>query len=532
MTSLFLLCCLISQEANPSESSVPEVRKSDSPESLNRPPGFPGLDALLHRIAALEEELRALKEGAKEPSPKRSESGTSTDPATPSGNIENPTRPVPQAKPGAQDEEEKRKKLEEEFRKALGETKPTPRPPPPSLPQGPGVPLGGGATLKLLDIAFDLLAAAGTSTASEEAMRELEAGGHDPKNRGFTLQNAELTFSGVVDPYFRGDANIVLQIDQTGATTIELEEAYLTTLELPWNLQIKAGQFFNAFGRLNATHPHTWDFVDQPVINSRVLGTDGYRAPGAQLSWLTPLPFFAEVTGSVQNGQGDTAPYFRGVPGDVVAGRTLIDRPVRSLADMVYLIRIKTSFDPTEEITIVPGISALFGPNATDLNNQTQVYGADFYLKWKPLANDQGWPFVAWQTEAMLRRYQAASVTTAGGAVLDPERTLGDYGAYSQMVWGFSRPWVMGIRYDYAFGERDSFSDGSYDSKRDSLRDKRQRASVSLTYYPSEFSKVRIQYNYDRSTFLDLPPFSGPADASSVFMQFEILFGAHAAHKF
>src|SRR5262249_2317146 len=131
---------------------------------------------------------------------------------------------------------------------------------------------------------------------------------------------------------------------------------YLTTLELPYNLQLKAGQFFNAFGRLNPTHPHTWDFVDQPVINSRVLGPDGLRAPGAQLSWLTPLPFFAELTGSIQNSQGETAASFRGDPGDVVAGRTLEERPVRTLGDLLYLVRLKTSFDLTDEVTIVPGL--------------------------------------------------------------------------------------------------------------------------------------------------------------------------------
>src|SRR5262249_2412533 len=150
------------------------------------------------------------------------------------------------------------KKLEEEFRAALGEEKPSPKT---TAPGGGGIPLGSGATLKLLDIALDFLGAAGTSTATEDEIRQLEAGGHDPKNRGFTVQNAELTFSGVVDPYLRGDANIVLQIDEGGDTTIELEEIYLTTLELPYNLQLKAGQFFNAFGRLNPTHPHTWDFV-------------------------------------------------------------------------------------------------------------------------------------------------------------------------------------------------------------------------------------------------------------------------------
>jgi hypothetical protein len=424
-----------------------------------------------------------------------------------------------------QDEEKKKRQMEEDFKKALGEQKPAP-------PPSPGISLGAAGTLKLLDIAFDILATGGTSTATEDELRLLEAGGHDPKNRGFTIQNVELTFAGVVDPYLRGDANIVLQIDTAGDTTIELEEAYLTTLEFPCNLQLKAGQYFSQFGRLNATHPHTWDFVDQPVINSRLLGEDGFRGPGAQLSWLTPLPFFAELTGSVQNSQGGTAKSFRDVVGDVVAGRTLVNRPVRTLGDLAYVLRLKTSFDPTEEITIVPGISALFGPNATDMNGRTQIYGADFYLKWKPLANDQGWPFVAWQTEAMTRRYEAAAVFDAGGIQIDRDRTLGDWGAYSQVVWGFSRPWVMGFRLDYARGQDDTFSDGSYTSATDSLRDRRERASIDLTYYPSEFSKVRLQYNYDRSEFLSRAPLLDPKDAHSIYLQFEILFGAHAAHKF
>jgi len=427
--------------------------------------------------------------------------------------------------PVPQDDAEKKKKMEEDFKKALGEQKPAP-------PPSQGISLGAAGTLKLLDIAFDILAVGGTSTATEDEMRLLEAGGHDPKNRGFTIQNVELTFAGVVDPYLRGDANIVLQIDQDGETTIELEEAYLTTLEFPYNLQLKAGQYFSQFGRLNAQHPHSWDFVDQPVINSRLLGGDGFRGPGAQLSWLTPLPFFAELTGSVQNSQGETASSFRGVVGDSVAGRPLINRPVQSLADLAYVLRLKTSFDPTEEITIVPGISALFGPNATDQSSMTQIYGADFYLKWKPLANDQGWPFVAWQTEVMIRRYEAAAVFDGGGAQIDRARTLGDWGAYSQVVWGFARPWVMGFRLDYARGQDDTFSDGSYSSDTDSLRDRRERASVNLTYYPSEFSKVRLQYNYDRAEFLSRAPFSDPKDAHSIYLQFEILFGAHAAHKF
>lgn len=525
MTNFIAAFCLLLQASGGGDPGT--VKPADSDRNSHRADSFrqEDLDALLRKVDLLESELKELKKTASGPEEK-------TRPQEPKSSGQNPPPKAQDqgAKPDPQDpDEQRRKQLEEEFRKALGEEKPPPKLDAPVLP---GVPIGGGASLKLIDIAFDLLTAAGTSTANEDELRLLQSGGHDPKNRGFTLQNAELTFSGVVDPYLRGDANIVLQIDDTGATTIELEEAYMTTLEFPFNLQLKAGQFFNAFGRINATHPHTWDFVDQPVIVGRVLGTDGYRAPGAQLSWLTPLPFFAELTGSVQNSQGDTAPYFRGVPGNVVAGRVLVTRNVQSLADMVYLLRLKTSFDPTDEITIVPGLSSLFGPNATGQSEQTEVYGADFYLKWKPLANDQGWPFVAWQTEVMRRLYDGAAAFNAAGAQIDRARTLADWGMYSQLVWGFARPWVAGIRGDYARGQEDSFSDGSYNSLSDSFRDQRGRASAELTYYPSEFSKFRIQYNYDRSTFLTRAPFNDPRDASSVYLQFEILFGAHGAHKF
>src|SRR5688500_1730654 len=73
--------------------------------------------------------------------------------------------------------------------------------------------------------------AAGTSTA-----RDIEGGtqlgGHDPNQRGFTLQSFEAHFNGAVDPYFRGNANITLGIDSGGETFVELEEAFAETISL------------------------------------------------------------------------------------------------------------------------------------------------------------------------------------------------------------------------------------------------------------------------------------------------------------
>src|SRR5262249_20506624 len=134
--------------------------------------------------------------------------------------------------------------------------------PPAAAPEkwSPTSPIRFGSAQNYINLSFDALVAAGTSTADD--IEKLQLGGHDPEQRGFTVQNLETVFEGKIDPYFRGQANVVLQIDPHGETTIEAEEAYLETMSLPWNLQVKAGQFFTEFGRLNPTHPHTWDFVD------------------------------------------------------------------------------------------------------------------------------------------------------------------------------------------------------------------------------------------------------------------------------
>jgi hypothetical protein len=53
----------------------------------------------------------------------------------------------------------------------------------------------------------------------------------------------------------------------------------------------------------------------------------------------------------------------------------------------------------------------------------------------------------------------------------------------------------------------------------------RSRISPVFTWFPSEFSKFRLQYNYDRGdAFRD--------DEQSIWLQLEFLLGAHAAHKF
>src|SRR5256712_6960799 len=149
--------------------------------------------------------------------------------------------------------------------------------------------IGGGRNY--MNISFDGLFALAYSSARD--LDHIEVACHDPQQRGFNARNIELAFDGAVDPYFEGFANIVFKLDNDNQTEVEVEEAFLQTTSLPFNLQLKGGQFFAGFGRINPTHPHTWDFADTPLVNGLFLGPDGLRGVGAQTSWTLPLPWYS-----------------------------------------------------------------------------------------------------------------------------------------------------------------------------------------------------------------------------------------------
>ena len=353
--------------------------------------------------------------------------------------------------------------------------------------------------------------------SSEPNVGSLQLGDHDPKVRGFTMPNTELTFDGAVDPYFRGFANIVFKIDPEGESAFELEEAYVLTSSLPRNLQIKAGQFFAEFGRQNPQHPHSWAFVDQPLVLNRMFGPDGLRGQGARLSWLAPTSWYTELMVGVLNSNGETMFSFRTEESSEIHGGVPAETGVNGGSDMTIVPRIAMSFDPTATQSFLLGASAGFGPNNSGTDSGTEVYGADFYWKWKSASAQQGFPFVSLQTEALCRRYEAAEREAIDDpGITLPAETLGDRGGYAQLLWGIKPRIVAGLRADYAKGD-----EASFDSE---LRAERTRISPNLTWYPTEFSKLRLQYNHDDRT--------GIGRDHSVWLQFEFLLGAHAAHKF
>ncbi len=371
------------------------------------------------------------------------------------------------------------------------------------------------------DISLDMMGTVGWSTAQND---EVRTGHHAPYERGFSLRSAELTLEGAVDPYFKAASTVAFALERDGETAIELDEAWAQTTSLPWNLQVKGGQFYAAFGRQNAQHSHEWAFVDQPLVLNRFFGPDGLRQPGVQLSWLCPTAFYTELMIGVFNnhntsfvGGPETAHEHNGEEHvySLLHGGESVERNLRGPGDFVYVPRLCVSFDLSDTQTLLSGVSGAFGPNDSGPHANTQVYGVDLYWRWRPVDAVGGFPFVSCQIEALYRRYEAAERIGAADELL-PAETLHDWGLYSQALWGFKRRWVAGLRTEFVSG-----NNTAYDSV---MRRDRFRLSPNLTFYPTEYSKLRFQYNYDNR--------QGVGTDHSVWLQLGFMLGTHAAHKF
>lgn len=296
--------------------------------------------------------------------------------------------------------------------------------------------------------------------------------GENPSRTGFNFQGAELAIQEVVDPYVRGDIFILFKEDG-----VEVEDATITTLSLPWNLQIRGGKMLARVGRQNTHHLEQLDFVDQSLTNRYFFGPEGFAELGAEVSVLFPLPWFSELSFEFLQGENE---------GNFDGSRK---------GDFAYLGHWKNGFDVTPNLAGQVGLSGVVGFNDTAPGNATQIYGADLYLRWKP-SERRG---LKWQTEYFLRRREEV-----GGATVEG-------GAYTQFVWQFARRWEAAVRGERIGLPAEGFSQWGI--------------STAITFVATEFFHLRGQYNWIHT--------NGTAkEQHEAFLQMQFNMGPHGAHSF
>jgi hypothetical protein len=236
---------------------------------------------------------------------------------------------------------------------------------------------------------------------------------------------------------------------------------------------------------------------------TRVFGAEGNRGLGVEMSYLFPLPWSCEVIGSTTDATGEgTARSFFGADNPAIA----------SPLDFQHTLALKQFFPLSDDLSLLVGLSGAFGPNPSGYHNRSEVYGADVYFKHRPITTG-GHTSLSLQVEWLLRRRQV------------PGDVLRDTGGYATLLWQFSRRWAVAGRHEYGSPVWDRSGGQTSEDYLDPLwQGHRHRTTAALTFWPSEFSRMRLQGSMDTAT---------PAEAAwSLLLGFEVAIGAHGAHAF
>jgi len=122
------------------------------------------------------------------------------------------------------------------------------------------------------------------------------------RDEGFGLGHTELSLSSPIDDLFEGRLTAVLE-SHDGETELEVEEVFLQTTGMAYNLSIRGGRLLSQVGYLNSRPLHEDDFVERPGVYRALLGTH-YFDDGLRLNVLLPTSFYWQIGAEAFNGNG------------------------------------------------------------------------------------------------------------------------------------------------------------------------------------------------------------------------------------
>ena len=310
----------------------------------------------------------------------------------------------------------------------------------------------------------------------------LAVAGHNPVENlpNLNLRESEVSLQAIVDPYARAD--IFLAFSESD---VSVEEGFLTFTSLPGKFLVKAGRMRVFFGKINTLHLHVLPWADEPLPVVNLLGEDGWKGTGISIAHLIPMPadIFAELT--VQAFRGESPDLFE----------------AKRRSDLAYNAHYRMFRDLTESTNLDLGFSYAWGPNPTstaDTRRLTRLEAIDAMLRWKPLRTGS-YRSASLRAELFRsRRDQPDGRQTARGWFVSGEYQL-------------AKRWFVGARV-----ESSDHPDAA--SERDTGQ------TVTLTFWPSEFSQVRGELRRRR--------YAGGVTANEALLQLQFAIGAHGAHPF
>lgn len=321
---------------------------------------------------------------------------------------------------------------------------------------------------------------------------------------GLAIDESELNFSSSIDDKFKGSLTAAI-VREDGEDKVELEEAYVQTLPgsgLPDGLSVKAGRAFWSLGYMNEHHAHADDFADRP-LPYRAFLNKGFNDDGIELSYVLPTPFYSEIGGGAFRGDDFPA---GSSDGEGASSYSAFGR-IGGDIGMNQSWRLGASYLTSD----VKGRSS--NEDTITFVGDSDLYAADLRYTWAPTGNPKNQELTL-QGEYFFRNEDG----TYNDIAFDGSSS----GWYGQGVYKFHPQWRVGYRYTAL--ESPDTPTGLVGTDLDSEGYDPYINSVMADWTNSEFSRVRFQYNNDKTV-------KGQTD-NQFILQYIMSFGAHGTHKY
>jgi hypothetical protein len=264
------------------------------------------------------------------------------------------------------------------------------------------------------------------------------------------FREVELGIESALDPFSRGKVFIGFDGD-----AVSVEEAYITWLNCPLNMNLKLGVFKNQFGKLNRVHTHALPQFDRPRVLVQFFGKETLHGTGIGGNFLLPS-LWAQV---------------QELDLELISGGNGFSFTPESQHKLIFVSHFKNYYDLNRSTYLEIGLSGAAGDHNV-AGMQSLVGGLDMTLKWQPPGRMK-YAGLEWITEMLFSHRETHQDWENG------------WGGFTSVQMRTGPRTVISGRLDYTqLPSNPSLFERGF--------------ALALDYWQSEFVFIRLQY-----TFLD-----------------------------
>ncbi len=307
-------------------------------------------------------------------------------------------------------------------------------------------------------------------------------------SNGVNVRELEFEFRGAIDPWADALAVIAIEQHEVNHFHVGIEEAYARLKKwpgidvAPFGIEVRAGKFRTALGRMNRIHLHNIPQITYPLAMRVFLGDEGYASQGLSFNGSWAFSQKSALSWSLEGIAGSKLP--------------MQDKGAKEMPSGIAHAWWHQELAPTHFLDI--GASSLIGRNGKEDSGVFWLGAGDIHYSYLPTGYGQN-PFFLTGSEMYIVNKN-----------VDGRWPLGNFTWLQMKMLGSS---FVGLRYDIA-------------PKEEKLNKFQHALGAYVGLYTTEFMRFRLGYEH---VMPDVHSFAGD---HRMMLSMNFILGSHPVEPY